>query len=62
MSGAPLFKYFNVAIGSADKALEATTKHMAKNDIKDGEISVVRRLSPAEIALLKLEAGAIKPA
>ena len=60
--GAPSFQYFNVAIASSDKAMEATTKHMAKTAATDGELSVVRALSSGEIAALSLKAGEVKPA
>ena len=60
LPGAPSFKYFNVAIAAQDKAIEATTKHLAKAEIKDGEMSVVRALSSAEIAALHLKAGEVK--
>ncbi len=60
---APSFKYFNVAIATADKAIEATTKYMAKDaEAKAGTMSVVRKLSAAEIAALSLKAGEVKPA
>ena len=58
--GAPTFKYFNVAIAAAGKAIEATTKHLA--DPEDRETSVVRGLSSEEIAVLGLNAGEVKPA
>ena len=60
---APSFEYFNVAIAAPDKAMEATTKHMAKGaEAKAGEMSVVRKLSSGEIAALRLKAGEVKPA
>ena len=59
---APSFKYFNVAVPIATKAIEATTKHLAKTEAKDGEMSVVRELSAKEIAALSLKAGEVKPA
>jgi len=62
MLGAPSFKYFNVAIAAAGKAIEATTKHLAKTNAKEGEVSVVRGLSSGEIAALGLQAGEVKPA
>ena len=62
VSGAPSFQYFNVAIAASGKAIEATTKHLAKADAKGGEMSAVRGLSAGEIAALKLEAGQVKPA
>src|SRR6185295_6685237 len=61
---APSFQYFNVAIAGANSAIEATTKHLAKakDEIKDGDMCVVRGLSPAEIAALKLKAGEVRAA
>jgi hypothetical protein len=59
---APSFQYFNVAIAAPDKAMEATTKHLAKGEAKDGEISAVRGLSSREIAALGLQAGEVRPA
>jgi hypothetical protein len=58
--GAPTFKYFNVAVATAEAAMSATTKQLA--DPRDGETSVVRALSTAEIAILGLSAGEVKPA
>ena len=58
--GAPSFKYFNVAIAAAGKAIEATSKHLA--DAEDRETSVVRPLSLAEIAALGLKPGDVVPA
>ena len=62
MLGAPSFQYFNVAIAAPNKAIEATTKFLAKGEATDGEKSVVRGLSAREIAALRLEAGEVKPA
>ena len=61
---APSFQYFNVAIAVANTAIEATSKHLAKAKAegKDGELSVVRGLSSAEIAALSLKAGEVRPA
>ena len=63
VAGAPSFQYFNVAIAVPDKAIEATAKHLANSpEAEISEISVVRKLSSAEIAVLSLEAGEVKPA
>jgi len=63
VAGAPSFQYFNVAIAAPDKAIEATAKHLANSpEAETWEISVVRKLSPAEIAALSLGAGEVKPA
>ena len=60
---APSFEYFNVAIAAADKAMEATTNHLAQSaEAKAGVMSVVRKLSSGEIAALSLQAGEVKPA
>jgi hypothetical protein len=60
---APSFQYFNVAIAAPGKAIEATANHLASNpEAKTWEMSVVRKLSPAEIAALSLEVGEVKPA
>jgi hypothetical protein len=43
VAGAPSFQYFNVAIAVPDKAIEATTKHLANSrEAKNWEMSVVR--------------------
>jgi hypothetical protein len=61
-AGAPSFHYFNVALTAPNKAIEATAKYLAKAEAKDGEMSVVRELSTAEMATLSLAAGEVKPA
>jgi hypothetical protein len=58
--GAPSFAYFNVAIADAVKAVEATTKHLDEAEPKDA--CVVRRISAAELAALRLGIGDIAPA
>ena len=62
MVGVPSFQYFNVAIAAPNKAIEATTKHLAKAETKEGEMSVVRSLSSGEIAALNLTTGEVKAA
>jgi hypothetical protein len=64
MPGAPSFKYFNVAIASPDKAVEATTKYLAKGKVDAEHVaaSTARELSSAEVAALRLKAGEVKPA
>jgi hypothetical protein len=57
---APTFKYFNVAVATAEAAMAATTKHL--DDPERPETSVVRALSLREIAALRLTAGSVKPA
>jgi hypothetical protein len=58
--GAPSFKYFNVALATAEAAIAATTKHLG--DPEHRETSVVRALSLREIAALGLSAGDVEPA
>jgi hypothetical protein len=62
LQAAPTFRFFNVAIASADKAVEATSKHLAKTDPAEREMRAVRGLSTAEIAALKLKPGDLAPA
>ena len=64
MSRAPSFKYYNAAIANPDKAIETTTKYLAKisADAGDDDPRTVRELSSAEIAALGLNAGEVKPA
>jgi hypothetical protein len=57
---APSFQFFNVAIGSADEAVEAV-RHNVKA-AEDAPIRVVRSLSIAELASIGLRSGQIKPA
>ena len=60
--GAPSFQYFNVAIAAADKAMAATSKHLANANAIDGEKSAVRGLTAGEISALHLEDGEVRPA
>ena len=62
--GAPSFQYYNVAIASPDKAVEAATKYLAKGkaNTEGVDASTVRELSSAEIAALRLKAGDVAPA
>ena len=64
MPAAPSFEYFNVAIANPDKAIEATTKYLAKRKVGPEAVapSTVRELSSAEVAALRLQAGEVKPA
>src|SRR5262245_48985131 len=57
-------RYFNVAIADPEKAVEAVKKHSAKDkdDPHNVDMRTVRALSSAEIAVLKLKAGEVKPA
>jgi hypothetical protein len=56
------FEYYNVAIAAPDTAVEATTKHVAKVEAKDGAMRVVRGLSSGEVAALSLKAGEVRAA
>ena len=60
MQKAPSFQFFNVAIGSADEAVEAV-RHKVKA-AEDAPIRVVRSLSIGELAAIGLRSGQIKPA
>jgi hypothetical protein len=59
-STAPTFQFFNVAIGSADKAVEAARKKAGASE--EVAIRTVRSLSSAEIAAIPLRTGETKPA
>lgn len=59
---APSFQYYNVAIAAPAKAVEATAKHVAKVNAKDGDMRVVRGLSAGEITALTLKAEEVKRA
>jgi len=56
----PAFRYFNVAIAAAKMAVEATVEHITPE--REAHVSPVRPLSAQEIAVLRLKAGAVKPA
>ena len=60
MQKPPSFQFYNVAIGSADEAVEAV-RHKA-GVAKDAPIRVVRSLSVAELASIGLRSGQLKPA
>lgn len=62
VNGPPTFRYFNVAVSSPDKAMEATAKFLANGEPNIGGLSVARKLSAREIDTLKLSAGEVKPA
>ncbi len=57
---APTFQFFNVAIGSADKAVEAARKKAGASD--EAVMRVVRALSASELDSIKLRTGEAKPA
>ena len=56
----PSFQFFNVAIGSADAAVEAVRLKVKAG--ADAPIRVVRSLSVAELASIGLRSGQLKPA
>ena len=56
----PAFRYFNVAIADAKMAVEATVEHVTPE--REAHVSPVRPLSAQEIGVLRLKAGAVKPA
>jgi hypothetical protein len=58
--GAPIFKYFNVAIGDAMKAVEAVRERRDASDAN--RVQTVRELSGRELTTLRLRAGAVRPA
>jgi hypothetical protein len=60
MNSAPTFQFFNVAIGSADKAVEAARKKAGADE--EAVMGVVRQLSATEIDFIKLRAGDVQPA
>jgi hypothetical protein len=60
MSTAPTFEFFNVAISSADKAVEVVRKSVGAS--AEAPLRVVRALSTAEINSIPLRAGEAKPA
>lgn len=60
MSTNPSFQFFNVAIGSADKAVEVVRKNLGAS--AEAPLRVVRALSAAEISSIPLRAGEAKPA
>ena len=57
---APVFRYFNVAIADADKAVAATREKVGVTTTT--RIEAVRALSAVEIAALHLKTGTVKPA
>lgn len=61
---APSFHYFNVALASPVKAVEATAAFLAKgkaaSDTEDAPASAVRELSAAEVTALGLKSGEVK--
>jgi hypothetical protein len=59
-NSAPTYQFFDVAIASADKAIEAARKLAGASD--EAVMRVVRALSASEIDAIKLRAGDIKPA
>lgn len=60
--GAPSFEYYNVGIPASETAVEATGAQIKKSGASTGEMRVVRGLTAAEIEVLKLKAGEVRPA
>jgi hypothetical protein len=60
MSTSPTFQFYNVAIGSAAKAVEAARKKAGASE--EAPMRAVRALSAAEIASIPLRAGEVQPA
>ena len=60
--GAPSFQYYNVGIPASETAVEATGEMIKKSGAATGEMRVVRALSAAELAVLKLKSGEVRPA
>ena len=60
MSTNPTFQFFNVAIGSAEKAVEVVRQALGAS--AEAPLRVVRALSSAEIDTIPLRAGETKPA
>jgi hypothetical protein len=60
VTSAPTFLFFNVAIDSPEKAIEAARKKAGAAE--DAAMSTVRALSAAEIESIKLRSGDAKPA
>jgi hypothetical protein len=60
LAEAPTFQFFNVAIASNEKAIEAARKKSgASNEIV---MSTVRALSASEVEFVGLKSGEVKPA
>jgi hypothetical protein len=59
-NAAPTFQFFNVAIGTAEKAVEAARKKAGASE--EAALRVVRPLSTSEIESIKLRSGEAKPA
>jgi len=47
MPGAPSFEYFNVGIAGPDKAVEATTKYLAKGKVAAGTVDPTSTILPS---------------
>ena len=57
---APAFAFYNVAVGDADKAVEAVRKRVGAAETD--RVYAVRPLSAGELAAAKLKSGEAKPA
>ena len=57
---APDFAFYNVAVGDADKAVEAVRKRVGATETD--RVYAVRPLSAGELASANLKSGEVKPA
>ena len=57
---APAFRFFNVAVGDADKAVEATRTRVGAAE--GDRVYAVRPLTAGELAAAKVKSGEVKPA
>lgn len=62
LQGAPSFEYYNVGIPAAESAVEATGARIIESGRSAGEMRAVRGLTAAELEVLKLKAGEVRPA
>jgi hypothetical protein len=60
LEGAPSFQFFNVAISSPEKAVEAARKLAGAS--AEAPMRVARKLSSPEIESIDLKSGEAKPA
>jgi hypothetical protein len=58
LAGAPTFQFYNVAITSSEKAIEAARKKAGAAE--DAPMTAVRRLSPSEVAHVGLKTGEVR--
>lgn len=58
----PAFKFYNVAIVEAAKAVAAVEAEFKHNGPKEIRTDAIRKLSSAEVASIRLTTGGLKPA